>query len=165
LLFEYVLIQKNGGFEMEETLNSILAELQRLNKDQQELMVGQNELLGRIENLEKGHKKLVANSTKNINKVHEELITGQHQLRVRIENLEKIKEFFSLGQNELRDLIIQTTEYLSGRLSSSERMMMEIEWLNESERQELLNKINEKNFISKRNTWSDDWDDDRYNDY
>ena len=34
---------------MEETLNSILTELQHLNKDQQELMIGQKELIGRIE--------------------------------------------------------------------------------------------------------------------
>jgi hypothetical protein len=165
LLFVIVFNQEYGGFEMEETLNSILSELQLLNNGQQELMLGQNELIGRLENLEKGHKKLMTTGTKNINKLQEELITGQHQLKVRIENLEKIKEFFSLGQNELKELIIQTTAYMSGRLSGSERMMMEIEWLNASERQEILNKINEKNFISTRNTWSDDWDDDRYNDY
>jgi hypothetical protein len=150
---------------MEETLNSILSELQQLNKDQQELMIGQKELIGRIVNLEKGKKKLMTNSTKNINKVYEEFIIGQQQLKVRIEDLEKIKDFFSLGQNELKELIIQTTAYMAGRLSVSERMKMEIEWLNESERQELLNKINEKNFFSKSKTWSDDWDDDQYNDY
>jgi hypothetical protein len=54
---------------------------------------------------------------------------------------------------------------MSGKLSVSERIKLEIEWLNESERQELLNKINEKNLIRKRNTWSDDWDEDQYNDY
>ena len=70
-----------------------------------------------------------------------------------------------MGQNELKELIIQTTAYMSGRLSVSERMMMEINWLNESERQELLNKINEKNLIRKDNRWSEDWDDDVYNDY
>jgi hypothetical protein len=150
---------------MEETLNSILSELQQLNKDQQELMIGQKELIGRIVNLEKGKKKLMTNSTKNINKVYEEFIIGQQQLKVRIEDLEKIKDFFSLGQNELKELIIQTTAYMAGRLSVSERMKMEIEWLNESERQELLNKINEKIFFSKSKTWSDDWDDDQYNDY
>jgi hypothetical protein len=151
---------------MEETLNSILSQLQQLNKDQQELMIGQQkELIGRIENLEKGHKKLITASTKNTNKVYEELIIGQQQLKVRIENLEKIKEFFSLGQNELKELMIKTTAYMSGRLSVSERMMLEIEWLNASERQELQNKINEKNIIRKGNTWTDDWDDDQYNDY
>lgn len=150
---------------MEEILNSILSELQHLNKDQQELMQGQKELIGRIENLEKGHKKLMTTLTKNINKVYEELIIGQQQLKVRIEDLEKIKDFFSLGQNELKELIIQTAAYMSGKLSVSERMKLEIDWLNESEWQELLNKINEKNFKSKRNTWSDDWDDDQYNDY
>ncbi|WHX97974.1 hypothetical protein [Neobacillus sp. DY30] len=46
---------------MEETLNSILSELQHLNKDQQEVMKGQKELIGRIESLEKGHKKLMTN--------------------------------------------------------------------------------------------------------
>jgi hypothetical protein len=40
---------KNGGLVIEETLNSILTELQHLNKDQQELMIGQKELIGRIE--------------------------------------------------------------------------------------------------------------------
>jgi hypothetical protein len=150
---------------MEETLNSILSELQHLSKNQQELMIGQKELIGRIENLEKGHKKLMTASTKNTNKVYEELIIGQQQLKVRIENLEKIKEFFSLGQNDLKELIIKTTAYMSGRLSVSERLMMEIEWLNASERQELQNKINEKNILRSGNTWSEDWDDDQYNDY
>ena len=82
---------------MEETLNSILSELQHLNKDQQDLMIAQKELIGGIENLEKGHKRLMTNTTKNINKVHEELIRGQQQLKIRIENLEKIKEFFFFG--------------------------------------------------------------------
>jgi hypothetical protein len=150
---------------MEEMLNSILSELQQLNKDQQDLMIGHKELIGRIENLEKGQKRLMTNSTKNINKVHEELIIGQQQLKVRIDNLEKIKEFFSLGQNEVKELIIQSTAYMSGKLSVSERMMMEIEWLNASERQELMNKINEKNINRNGNTWSDDWNDDPYNDY
>jgi hypothetical protein len=150
---------------MEETLNSILSELQQLNKDQQELMIGQKELIGRIENLEKGHKKLMTTCTKNTTKVYQELILGQQQLKIRIEDLGKIKDFFSLGQNEVKDLIIQTTAYMAGRLSISERMKLEIEWLNESERQELLNNINEKDLISKRKTWPDDWDDDPYNDY
>lgn len=142
---------------MEETINSILSELQQIDKDQKELMIGQKDLIGRIENLEKGNKKLMTNSTKNIYKVHQELIIGQQNLKVRIDDLEKI---FSLGQNELKELIIQTTTYMSGKLSVSERMMLESEWLNESERQELLHKINEKHLISKRNKWSDDWDDD-----
>jgi hypothetical protein len=103
--------------------------------------------------------------TKNINKVHQELNITQQQLKVRIDDLEKIKDYFSLGQNELKELIIQTTAYMSGKLSVSDRMKMEIEWLNESERQELLNIINEKIFINKQKTWSDDWDDDPYNDY
>jgi hypothetical protein len=150
---------------MEESLKSILTELQNLNKGQQELMLGQKELIGRIENLEKSHKKLMTNNTKNINKVHEEFIIGQQQLKVRIENVEKIKDFFSCGQNELKELIIKSTAYMSGKLSVSERMKLEIEWLSESERQELLKKINEKNFMSKHKTWSDDWDDDHYNDF
>lgn len=150
---------------MEETQNSILSELQHLSKNQQELMIGQKELIGRIENLEKGHKKLLTASTKNTNKVYEEIKIWQQQLKVRIENLESIKEIFSLGQNEVKELIIKTTAYMSGRLSVSERLMMEIEWLNESERQELQNKINEKNILRRGNTWSEDWDDDPYNDY
>ncbi|NWQ42513.1 hypothetical protein MLOOGBEN_17565 [Bacillus sp. EB106-08-02-XG196] len=145
---------------MEETLNSILLELKQLNKDQQELMIGQKELIGRIEDLEKGHKKLMTSSTKNTNKVYEELITGQRQLKVRIENLENIKDFFSLGKNELKELMIRTTAYMSGKLSVSERMKLEIEWLNTSERQELLNNINEKNIVRSGNTWSEDWDND-----
>jgi hypothetical protein len=100
-----------------------------------------------------------------LNKVHEELIIGQQQLKFKIENLEKIKDPTILGQNELKELIIKTTAYMSGRLSVSERMMLEIEWLNASERQEIQNKINEKNIIRKGNTWTDDWDDDQYNDY
>jgi hypothetical protein len=145
---------------MEETLNNILSELQHLDKNQQELMAAQKELIGRIENLEKGQKKLISTNTKNSNKIHEELMIGQQQLRVRIENLERIKDFFSLEQNEIKELIKQSTAYMSGRLSGSERMMMEIDWFNDSERQELLNKINEKIFIKKGNTWSDNWDDD-----
>jgi hypothetical protein len=137
---------------MEEILNSILTELQHLNKDQEELVIGQKELICRIENLEKCHKKLMTTHTKNINKADEELKFGQLQLKVRIEDLEKIKEFFSLGQNELKELIIQSTAYMSGKLSVSDRMKMEIERLNESERQELQNKINEKIFINKRKT-------------
>jgi hypothetical protein len=156
---------KNGGFVMEETLNSILSELLQLIKDQKELMIGQKELIGRIENLEKSQKKLMTNSTKNINKVYEEFIKGQQQLKVRIENLDKVKDCSTIGQNDLKELIIKTTAYMSGKLSVSERMKLEIEWLNESERQELLNKINEKNFISKHKTWPDDWDEDQYNDY
>ena len=54
---------------------------------------------------------------------------------------------------------------MSGRLSGSERIMMEIDWFNESERQEVLNKINEKIFIEKGNSWSDNWDNDQYDDY
>ncbi|TDL60854.1 hypothetical protein E2R56_30595 [Rhodococcus qingshengii] len=150
---------------MEETLNSILSELQQLIKDPKELMIGQKELIGRIENLEKSQKKLMTNSTKNINKVYEEFIKGQQQLKVRIENLDKVKDCSTIGQNDLKELIIKTTSYMSGKLSVSERMNLEIEWLNESERQELLNKINEKNFISKHKTWPDDWDEDQYNDY
>ena len=150
---------------MEETLNSILSELQQIDKVQQELILVQKELIGRIEILEKGQKRLMANTTRNTNKVHEEVMRGQQQLNVRIENLEKIKEFFSMGQNEVKELMIQTTAYMSGRLSVSERMMMEIEWLKDSERQELQNKINEKNLIRNGDRWSEDWDDDRYNDY
>ncbi|MDQ1002620.1 putative iron-regulated protein [Neobacillus niacini] len=54
---------------------------------------------------------------------------------------------------------------MSGRLSVSERMMMEIEWLNASERQVLINKINEKNLLRNEDKWSNDWNDDLYNDY
>jgi hypothetical protein len=46
--------KKNAGFVMEKTLNSILSELQYLDKNQQELMVEQKELIGRIGSLEKG---------------------------------------------------------------------------------------------------------------
>ncbi|WP_335485844.1 hypothetical protein [Neobacillus niacini] len=127
-------------------------------------MIEQKEMIGRIENLEKGQKKLISTSTKNSNKIHGELMIGQQQLGVRIENFERIKDFFSLGQNEIKELIIQSTAYLSGRLSGSERMMVEIEWFNDSERQELLHKINEKMFTKKGNTWSDNWE-DHYDDY
>ena len=149
---------------MEETLNSILSEVQQLNKIQQELILEQKELGVRIENLEKSQKKLISTSTKNSNKIHEELMIWQQQLRVRIEDLERIKDFFSLGQNEIKELIKQTTAYMSGRLSGSERLLMEIDWYNDSERKELLNKINEKMFTRKGNTWSDNWE-DHYDDY
>jgi hypothetical protein len=159
-----VLKSENGGFDMEETLNLIHSELQHIDKDQQELMLGQKELIGRIENLEKGHKKLLT-STKNINKVHEELKIGQHQGKILIENLENIKDLLSLGQNEIKDLIKQTTAYMSGSLSASERIIMEIDLLNGSEQQEVLNKINEKVFLRKNNTRWDSGEDDMYDDY
>ncbi|OLS40782.1 hypothetical protein [Bacillus sp. MRMR6] len=78
---------------------------------------------------------------------------GQQQLKFRMEELENK---FSLGQKELKELILRTTAYMSGRLSVSERMKMEIDWLNENERHELLIKINVKNGISKGHTRSDD---------
>lgn len=49
---------------------------------------------------------------------------------------------------------------MSGKLSVSERMKLEIEWLHESERQELLHTINEKNLVSNGKRWSENWDDD-----
>jgi hypothetical protein len=88
---------------MEETLNSILSELQHLNKSQQELMKEQKELIGRIESLEKGQKKLITTSTKNSNKIKEKLMLGQQQLKVRIEYLEKIKDFFLWGKMKLKN--------------------------------------------------------------
>ncbi|WP_175596722.1 hypothetical protein [Bacillus sp. MRMR6] len=53
---------------MEETLNKILSELQHLNLNHQDLMAAQKDLVGRIENLEKGQKNSGATSTRNINK-------------------------------------------------------------------------------------------------
>ncbi|MEH7255802.1 hypothetical protein V7111_27215, partial [Neobacillus niacini] len=102
--------------------------------------------------------------TKSSNKIHGELKIGQQQLGVRIENFERIKDFFLMGQNEIKELIKQSTAYMSGRLSGSERMMMEIDWFTDSERQELLNKINEKMFTRKGNRWSDNWE-EHYDDY
>jgi hypothetical protein len=153
---------------VEETLNSILLELQHLSKDQQALMTEQKELIGRIESLEKNQKKLITSGTKNTNKIYEELITGQHQLRVRLENLEKIKDLMSLGQNEIcdiKELIKQTTTYLSNRMSISDRMLFEIELLSGNEQQEILNKINEKIYPRMNNTWRDSPGDDMYEDY
>lgn len=149
---------------MEETLNSMFSELQLLNKNQQELMVIQKELIDRIENLEKVQKKLIT-SSKNINKVLEELIMGQHQLKIRIDNLEIAKDLFSLGQNEIKVLIKQTAIYSSGKLSFSEKIIMEIDFFNERERQDVLNRINAKTVLRKNNTWAENWDDDQYNDY
>jgi hypothetical protein len=68
----------------------------------------------------------------------------------------------SLGQNEIKELIKQTTAYMSGRLSASERIIMEIDLLNGSEKQEVLNKINEKVFLRKNNTRWDSGEDDMY---
>ncbi|NHC42660.1 hypothetical protein G6549_22310 [Bacillus sp. MM2020_1] len=149
---------------MEETLNIILSELQNLDKGQQDIMVIQKDLLSRTENLEKGQKKLIS-STKNINKGHDELISGQQQLKIRIENLEKNKDLLSLGQNEIKELVKQTTAYMTGRLSISERIILEIELLNEKDRQEVLNSINEKIFLRKNNTCWDNEEDDMYNDF
>ena len=145
---------------MEETLNKILSELQHLNINQQELMLVQKELIDRIGNLEKCQKKIT--STKNTNKVHQELISGQHQLKIQIENLEKVKDLLSLGQNEIKELIKQTTVYMAGKMSFSERIFMEIDLLNERERQEVLNRINEKTFLGKNIPWKGNWDDDDY---
>jgi hypothetical protein len=118
-------------------------------------MTEQKELISRIESLEKSQKKLITNGTKNTNKIYEELITGQHHLRFRLENLEKIKDLMSLGQNEIcdiKELIKQTTTYLSNRMSISDRMIFEIELLSGNEQQEILNKINEKIYPRKNNT-------------
>lgn len=145
---------------MEETLNIILLELQHLNKRQQELIEVQKELINRTENLEKEQKKLVTGSKK-LNKNHEESNTGQQQLRIRMENLEKFKELLSLGQNEIKELIKQTTVYMAGKMSFSERIIMEIDLLNERERQEVLNRINAKTSL-RNNTWAENWDDDDY---
>jgi hypothetical protein len=153
---------------MEETLNGILSELKHLSKDQQELMTEQKELIGRIENLEKNQKKLITSGTKNTNKIYEELITGQRHLKFRLDNLEKIKDLVSLGQNEIcdiKELIKQTTTYLSNRMSISDRMIFEIELLSENEQQEILNKINEKIYPRKNTTWRDIPGDDMYDDY
>jgi hypothetical protein len=110
---------------MEDTLNKILSELQHLHVNQQELMAAQNGLIVRIENLEKSQRNSGATSTRNINKVHQELMFGQQQVKIRMENLENK---LSLGQNELKELILQTTAYMSGRLSVSERLKMEFAW-------------------------------------
>lgn len=149
---------------MKETLNTILLELQHLNKGQQELIEVQKELISRTENLEKSQKKLVT-TKKNLNKDHVDSITGLHQLKNSMDNLEKIKDVLSLGQNEIIELIKQTTAYRTGRLSISERIIMEIDLLTESNRQDVLNKINEKVFLRKNNTWCDNEEDDMYNDY
>lgn len=92
----------------------------------------------------------------------------QHQLRVRLENLEKIKDLMSLGHNEIcdiKELIKQTTTYLSNRMSISDRMIFEIELLSGNEQQEILNKINEKIYPRMNNTWRDSPGDDMYDDY
>ena len=146
---------------MEETLNIILLELQQLNKRQQELIEAQKELISRTENIEKEQKKLVTCSKK-LNKNHEESITGQQQLRIRIENLERVKDSLSLGQNEIKELIKQSTVYMAGKMSFSERIIMEMDLLNERERQEVLHRINEKAFVRTNNTWAGNWDDDDY---
>jgi len=123
-------------------------------------MLGQKELIDRIGNLEKCQKKIT--STKNTNKVHQELISGQHQLKIQIENFEKDKDLLSLGQNEIKELIKQTTVYMAGKMSFSERIIMEIDLLNERERQDVLNRINGKSFTRTDNTWAGNWDDDDY---
>ena len=123
-------------------------------------MLVQKELIDRIGNLEKCQKKIT--STKNTNKVHQELISGQHQLKIQIENFEKDKDLLSLGQNEIKELIKQTTVYMAGKMSFSERIIMEIDLLNERERQDVLNRINGKSFTRTDNTWAGNWDDDDY---
>ncbi|MFJ7728449.1 hypothetical protein ACIQXV_20155 [Neobacillus sp. NPDC097160] len=149
---------------MEETLNTILLELQHINKGQQVLIEVQKELTSRIENLEKVQKKLVT-ATKNINKDHVESITRLQQLKNGMENSAKIKDVLSLGQNEIKELMKQTTLYIAGKMSLSERMIMEIDLLNEREQQEVVNKMNEKIFVRKNNVRADHWDDDQYDDY
>jgi hypothetical protein len=143
---------------MEETLNKILSELQQAIINQQELKEVQKQLMDRIGLLEKGQKKLTG--TKNLNKVLDEFILGQHQLKVRIENLDTGKDALSLGQNELKELMKQSTVYLAGKMSFSERVSMEIDLLNERERQEVLNRINGRAFSRKNHTWEENWDDD-----
>lgn len=74
----------------------------------------------------------------------------------------------SLGQNEIcdiKELIKQTTTFLSNRMSISDRMIFEIELLSGNEQQEILNKINEKIYPRMNNTWRDNPGDDMYDDY
>jgi hypothetical protein len=89
-------------------------------------------------------------------------MTGQHQLKIRIENLEQVKDLLSLGQNEIKELIKQTTVYMVGKMSFSEKIIMEIDLLNERERQEVLKRINGKTFLRTNNSWEENWDDDNY---
>jgi hypothetical protein len=67
-----------------------------------------------------------------------------------------------LGHNEIRELIKQTTMYIAGKLSLSDRLTMEIDLLNDQEQQGLLNKINEKIFLRNKNTWNEHWNDIDY---
>ncbi|WML39615.1 hypothetical protein RCG19_20955 [Neobacillus sp. OS1-2] len=149
---------------MEETLNTILLELQHINKGQQVIIEVQKELTSRIENIEKVQKKVVT-ATKNINKDHVETITRIQQLKNGMENSAKMKDVLSLGQYEIKELMKQTTLYIAGKMSLSERMIMEIDLLNEREQQEVVNKMNEKIFVRKNNVPADHWDDDQYDDY
>jgi hypothetical protein len=52
--------------------------------------------------------------------------------------------------------------YITGKLSLSERLTMEIDLLNDQEQQGLLNKINEKIFLRNKTTWNEQWDDMDY---
>jgi hypothetical protein len=94
-----------------------------------------------------------------------EFISKLQQLKNTMENSEKMKNVFSLGQNENKELIKQTTMYIAGKMSLSERMIMEIDLMNEREQQEVQNKINERIFIRRNNKFADHWEDDRYDDY
>lgn len=161
-LLESAIFIEAWRFAMEETLKSILSELKVLNERHQEIMEGQNGLIGRIESIEKVQKKLVTN-TKNINHNHEELIRAQHQNRIRIDHIEEVKNVISLGHNEIRELIKQTTMYMAGKLSLSDRLNMEIDLLNDQEQKGLLNKINEKIFLrNNKNAWNEHWDDNDF---
>jgi hypothetical protein len=149
---------------MEETLNKILSELRHIDETQQEIMAVQKELSDRIVNLEKEQKKLITN-TRNINHLREELMMGQHQSKIRIDQLENVKHLLLLGQNEIKELIKQTTVYMSGKMSFSEKMTLEIDLLNEQERQEVLNKLNAKTILVRNKTWAENWDDGPYHDF
>ncbi|MDF2858037.1 MAG: hypothetical protein K0Q87_3888 [Neobacillus sp.] len=149
---------------MEETLNTILLELQHINKGQQDLIEVQKVLISRTEKVEKVQKKLVT-TTNNLNKDREEFFSKLQKLNNTMEGSEKIKDVFSLGQNEIKELIKQTTMYITGKMSLSERMIMEIDLMNEREQQEVQNKINERIFIRRNNRLADHWEDDRYDDY
>jgi hypothetical protein len=63
-----------------------------------------------------------------------------------------------LGQNEIKELIEQTTVYMAGKMSFSERISMEIDLLNDREQQEVLNRINAKTILRNNHTCAENWD-------
>lgn len=106
---------------MKENENQILSKLQDIDNGQTELKLGQLKLKSRTENIEKSQQELLSIVDK-IEKGQQELLNrtgnlekGQQELISRIGNLEKGQELLISGQNEMKELLIDTATLLKDK--------------------------------------------------